>query len=137
MKVSGWFQIVIGSGILVAWVLLVASGGVPEISAGQRDIWFHIAAEATTGVVLIAAGVLLLRNSSQARVLSAFALGALFYTAVNSPGYYADRGDWAVVAVFLMVTLASGVLAASLLRPSAFPSEVPMFHEPESSEVSL
>jgi hypothetical protein len=136
MKVSGWFHIVIGSGILVAWVLLVAAGDVPEIAAGQRDIWFHIAAEAATGVVLIAAGVALLRNSSQARVLSALALGALFYTAVNSPGYYADRGDWAVAAMFLMVALASGMLAANLLRSTAF-SEVPMFHESESSEVSL
>jgi hypothetical protein len=109
VKLIAWFQLVMGAGLLGIWPVLLLAGEVPEVAAGQRDIWFHIAAEAIAGVLLLAAGwVLLRRDDAGARLLSAFALGALLYTGVNSAGYYAELGEW-----LTMVMLAGfGGLAA-------------------------
>lgn len=109
MKLIAWFQIVVGTGILMIWPVLIVAGEVPEIAAGQRDIWFHIVAEAIAGLLLLAAGWLLRRDRDvRARMVSAFALGALLYTGVNSAGYYAELGEWMPAAMLVAV----GVLAA-------------------------
>ena len=104
----GWFQVVVGAGILLLWPALIVAGEVPELEAGQRDIWFHIAAEVVTGVLLLVGGVLLLRRGDAgARMLSTFALGALLYTGINSAGYYAELGEWLPAGLLVAVSLAA------------------------------
>jgi hypothetical protein len=88
-----------------------------------RDIWFHLSAELVTAGLLVAAGIALLRRAPAGRQLAAVGSGALLYTALNSAGYYADLGEWAVVGMFL--GLAAGTAAAvarRLLRPPAAPA---------------
>jgi peptidoglycan/LPS O-acetylase OafA/YrhL len=113
----GWFQVVVGAGILLIWPVLVAAGEVPEIAAGQRDIWFHMTAEAVVGASLLAGGSMLLRRRSiGARIVSAFALGALLYTGINSAGHYADLGEWIPVALLLAVAAVAAWASTALLR---------------------
>jgi hypothetical protein len=135
VKLVAWFEIALGVGILGIWTALLATGEVPEIAAGQRDIWFHLAAEGATALLLVGAGYALLRALPRARLWSAFALGALLYTTVNSPGYYADRGDWAPVGMFVVMAAASVVAFAAVLRagvpaPAAGRPETPATREP-------
>ena len=47
--------------------------------------------------------------------VSALALGALLYTTVDSPGYYADRGDRTTVAMFAVLTAATAGMAIALV----------------------
>jgi hypothetical protein len=76
------------------------------------DIWFHVVAELAMAGLLVSAGAALLRQARGAALLSAFALGWLAYSAINSPGYYAETGDWAVVGMFgVIVAAAVGALA--------------------------
>ena len=104
----GWFQVVVGAGILLLWPALIVAGEVPELEAGQRDIWFHIAAEVVTGLLLLVGGGLLLRRGDAgARMLSTFALGALLYTGINSAGYYAELGEWLPAGLLVAVSLAA------------------------------
>jgi peptidoglycan/LPS O-acetylase OafA/YrhL len=127
VRTVSWFQIIIGIGIVAIWPMLLVAGEVPEVAAGQRDIWFHIAAEAVTGSLLIAAGTLTLRrHDERSRLLAAFALGALLYTAINSPGYYAELGQWAPVGMLLAVGLGA-VLAfvAVVIRAGDGASDAP------------
>jgi peptidoglycan/LPS O-acetylase OafA/YrhL len=114
MRRIAWFQMVVGSGMLLIWPALIATGEVPEIAAGQRDIWFHIAAEALAGLLLVLAGWSLLRRDAddRSRLLSAFALGALLYTGVNSAGHYADLGEWWPMALLVLV---GGLASSSFL----------------------
>ena len=116
----GWFQVVVGAGILLVWPALILAGEVPELQAGQRDIWFHIAAEVITGLLLVGAGALLLRRpDTGARMLSTFALGALLYTGINSAGYYAELGEWLPAALLVGVAvLAAGAFAVLLRTPT-------------------
>ena len=57
-------------------------------------LWPHWLAEYTTAILLLGAGVGLLVDTDWAPLLAALALGALFYTSVNSLGWalaVADR----------------------------------------------
>ena len=120
MAVAGWFQIGVGIAIVGLWSMLVATRQVPQIAEGKCDIWFHLVAELLTAVALIVGGVwLLVAGTTGARTLSAVALGALLYTAVNSPGYYADRGDWATVAMFGVLVAGTTAAAITLLLDAA------------------
>ena len=107
MKIVGWVQVIIGSAVAALWAVLLATGQVPEIDEGRIGIWFHLTAELMLAAVLVGAGLALLRRTARARLLTALALGALGYSAVNSPGWYAERGDWAMVAMFALVVCAT------------------------------
>lgn len=112
-----WFQLVIGVSILAFWTVFMSTGRVPEIEAGERAIWFHVAAELTTALLLVAAG---LRSTRQpARFLSALALGALLYTSINSPGYYVDLGEWPMVVMFGVLFAITAVAIVMLFRADA------------------
>ena len=104
-----------GVAIAGLWTVLL-TGQVPEFQQGRLDIWFHIGAELVMAGLLLAAGVALLRQSSRGRMLSALALalalGWLGYSALNSPGYYAQSGDWPIVAMFALV---AGAAAAAFV----------------------
>jgi hypothetical protein len=108
VRLLGWFQLLSGAAMIGLWTLLLATGQVPELEAGQRDILFHLLAELLAATALLVAGSAVLRRHERGTTLSAFALGALLYTSVNSSGYYAETGDWAAVGMF-------GVLAVCAL----------------------
>jgi hypothetical protein len=107
MRIVGWGQVIVGTAIAALWLLLLVTGQVPEVDEGRIGIWFHITAELLLATVLVGAGLALLRGSARARLLSALALGALGYSAVNSPGWYAERGEWAMVGLFALVVCAT------------------------------
>ena len=121
IRLVAGFLLVMGVGIAGLWAVLLAVGQVPEVADGRVDIWFHIAAELLTAGLLVAAGVALLRRSARARLLAALSLGALVYTAVNSPGYYAQSGDVAMVAMFAGVLLAAGAALLAVWRTEPMP----------------
>jgi hypothetical protein len=116
MRFVAWFQIIVGASIAALWLLLLLLGQVPEIDAGMRGIWFHLAAELTLAALLVSAGLSLLRKTRRGRLLAAMALGALGYSAVNSPGYYADSGDWGVVGMFIVIVFATVAAGTWLWR---------------------
>ena len=94
--------ILIGLGMLGFWAVAVATRRVPEIDSGGIEIWFHIAAEAVTGVVLIFGGIAVLIDgeSPLTVVLSSLGLGMLVYTLIVSPGYYVERRDAPLLWMF-------------------------------------
>jgi hypothetical protein len=111
MRVVGWFELLVGAAILGLWTVLLATGQVPEVAAGQTDIWFHLVAEGLLSVLLLAAGTAAIRGSDVAPLLSGLALGALVYSAVNSAGYYAESAEWAMVAMFAVIVLGTAACA--------------------------
>lgn len=100
MVLVAWIQVVLGVSIAGLWAALLVTGQVPEVEAGQTDIWFHIAAELATAAMLLLGGVSILRRYGRARPMAALALGMVAYSAIASAGYYAESGDWAFVVMF-------------------------------------
>lgn len=111
-----WF--LLGIGVLIAglWTVLLASGSVSELAAGDEEIRFHLVAEFGTALILITSGILALGGHLIGWQLAGVGLGALLYTTINSAGYYAERDEWAIVAMFVGLTTVSVVAATRWLR---------------------
>ena len=112
-----WYPIAVsalmGVALVGLWGTLVVRNAVPELAAGLPSIRFHIAAELLTAAALLAgAAWLVVADGAMARTFDAASLGAIAYSTVNSPGYYADRGNRTVVAMFgvLLILAVTAIL---------------------------
>jgi len=105
------FSIVVGIGMIVQWSLSYFSKQIPELETERIRVLFHIAAELVTAITLILGGVGLLGNWSCGVPLYLVATGMLFYTAIVSPGYFAQKGQWVWLVIFgvLIVMALAGV----------------------------
>jgi peptidoglycan/LPS O-acetylase OafA/YrhL len=119
VRLVGWFLSVVGVAIGTLWVVLLATGQVPEVTEGRADIWFHVAAELAAAALLAAAGVSLLRGRRRGRLLAGMAVGALGYTTINSAGYYAEAGDRVPVLLFGLLLVLTVLAAVRLTRHEA------------------
>lgn len=115
-RLAAWFQILVGIAVIGWWTVAAATNGIAELEQGRTDIVFHIAAEILMAWLLIAAGRLVIRRgmTSPTAVLSGLALGALMYSSINSPGYFAQQGAWWAVGIFAVIGAAAAVTARSL-----------------------
>ena len=105
MTFASIFAIAVGLGMIVQWTLSYVSKQIPELETEPIRIGFHIAAEMATALVLIVGGIGLLTQKPWAAILYPIAIGMLFYTAIVSPGYFAQRGTWIWVLIFAVLIL--------------------------------
>jgi len=78
----------------------------------------HIAAEFVTAVLLIVGGVALLKSWKYGINLFQVSMGMLIYTLIQSPGYFAEQGEFAFVVMFAIFLLIAGTLLVwSLKKP--------------------
>lgn len=112
MLYSALFSIEVGLVMIGQWTLLYVRNQIPEIGHEPIRIWFHIAAEVITALALIVSGIALLAGSAWASSLYLVSMGMLFYTAIVSPGYFAQQGDWKWLGIFAVLI---GLGIASLL----------------------
>jgi hypothetical protein len=107
MIFSAIFAIIVGVGMIGQWSLSYASKQIPELTSEPIRIWFHIAGEMVTAITLIVSGIGLLAVTPWAPSLFFISIGMLLYTAIVSPGYFAQKGQWIWVLIFgLVITLA-------------------------------
>ena len=107
MTLSAIFAIIVGAGMIGQWTLSFLTHQIPELQSEPIRIGFHIAGEMATALALITGGVGLLASLAWARVLFLVAMGMLFYTAIVSPGYFAQKGQWIWVVIFgIIIVLA-------------------------------
>lgn len=115
MTFAAIYAIVVGLGMIGQWAMSFATKQIPELETEPYRIWFHIVGEFITAAFLIAGGVGLLAGLSWARSLYLAAMGMLLYTAIVSPGYFAQKRQWPLVgmfAVILVLAVVSLVLVA-------------------------
>jgi len=99
------FAIVIGLAMLGLWVMLYLRKQIPELKTEPYRIGFHLAGEALTAAMLVIGGTGVLLGTSWGLWIYLIAMGMLFYTAIVSPGYYAQKGEWSMVIIFTIVTV--------------------------------
>ena len=105
MTLPAAFAIIVGVGMLAQWSVSYVTKQIPELESEPYRIWFHIAGEITTAVLLIAGGITLLLKWSLAPALYLVAMGMLIYTGIVSPGYFAQKGQWAWVLIFAVIVI--------------------------------
>ena len=99
------FALVVGAGMIGQWLFFLVTGQVPELKTEPLRIRFHLAAEFATALALLVAGGALLTGQSWGRWFYLLAVGMLLYTVIVSPGYFAEKGQWAFVAMFAVLFL--------------------------------
>jgi hypothetical protein len=105
MTFSAVFALIVGAGMIGQWLFFLATGRVPELKTEPLRIRFHLAAEFATAVVLVVGGLALLTGQTWGRWFYLLAVGMLLYTVIVSPGYFAEKGQWAFVGMFAVVLL--------------------------------
>lgn len=103
------FSIGAGASMPLFWLAAGARGRMAHFAEGRDDIWFHVAAEVVTGLVLLVAGVgmAVTDDAPWAKALSALGLGLLVYSLIQSPGHYVAKGDRRMAATFAGTWLAT------------------------------
>jgi peptidoglycan/LPS O-acetylase OafA/YrhL len=125
MRFAAWYAIVVGLLMLGQWALFITTGRVPELATARWEIGFHLAGEITTALALLVGGAGVLVKRPRLRQVLPVALGMLLYTVIVSPGYFAQRGEWTLVAVFAGLLLLALVSLGLLLRDAYLVSERP------------
>lgn len=112
MTIPGIFSIIVGAGMIGQWSVSYATRQIPELTT---EIWFHIAGEMAAAALLIISGVGLLAHTFWAPKLFLVSTGMLIYTAIVSPGYFAQKGQWIWVPIFgviITITVISIILVS-------------------------
>lgn len=116
MQFPAIFACVVGLGMMGQWGATAIRGQIPELKTEPIRIAFHLAAEFSTAIALLAGGLGLLFEAGWAVDLYLVASGMLLYTAIVSPGYFVQQGQkgWLVVfGVLILMDIFSIVLIAS------------------------
>jgi len=103
MKFPAWYGITVGILMITQWIVSIAAGGVPEFQTEPWRIGFHLAAEFSTAIILIAGGIAVLRSSGWGRTVLLIGLGMVIYSEIVSPGYFAQLGGWTMVGMFIVL----------------------------------
>ena len=116
MKFSAWYGISVGTLIILQWIFFVATGSVPEFQTSPWSIGFHMMAELLLANALIISGIATLRLKSWGEKVLLVALGMAIYSEINSPGYFAQLGQWALVAMFAILLLGAATAITMILK---------------------
>jgi hypothetical protein len=100
VRFAGLFALLAGLLMIGQWGFSLAAGRIPELQTAPLAIGFHLAAEILTALALILAGLAILKKLAWGRTLFLAAGGMLIYSLINSPGYFAQQGRWAMVGLF-------------------------------------
>jgi hypothetical protein len=103
MRFSSWYGIGVGTLIILQWIFFSATGSVPEFQTTPWAISFHMMAELLLALALLIGGMATLRLNPWGEKALLIALGMAIYSEINSPGYFAQLGQWRLVAMFAML----------------------------------
>lgn len=108
------YAIVVGVFMIGFWGFLVATGEA-ELRERPWDMRLHLTAEFATAVLLLVSGAGSFVGLPGISVLAPLALGMLLYTVINSPGFYAGKGNWPMVVMFAVLTVLTAAAIVALL----------------------
>lgn len=109
------FGIVVGLVMIGEWSVFYFSKQIPELETEPIRIGFHLVGELVTALCLLAGGIGLLAGAGWGSQILTVAIGMLLYTALVSPGYFAQKGEWkwlGIFAVIIVLGLASLLVIA-------------------------
>jgi len=116
MKFPAWYAIIVGFIMIAQWIFFLATGAVPEMQTEPWRIALHLAAEFITALMLIASGVATLKSAAWGKKVLLVGLGMVIYSEIVSPGYFAQLGQWTLVAMFAILLFGAVFGVMKLLK---------------------
>jgi hypothetical protein len=116
MKYSAWYGIIVGFFMVAQWIFSIGTGRVPEFKTTPWAISFHLAAEFSTALMLLVGGIAALKYKNWGNQVLLVGLGMVIYSEIVSPGYFAEQGQWAPVAMFAVLLLGAVLAVMILIR---------------------
>jgi hypothetical protein len=102
-KPLAYFAIAVGFMLFLVWTYILIKGAVPGYSHHPTETTFHLVVEYCTAIMLIISGLRVLLIKGQGEGMLLLSMGMLFYTLVNSTGYFIDRAGKDIVIVYLFL----------------------------------
>ena len=101
--IASFYAILVGVSMMGVWVLSYYSRNIPELATKPFEIYFHLAAELITALLLIIAGISLSKRKKWGSQLFLLSMGMLLYTLIQGPGYFLQRHELIFVVIFAIL----------------------------------
>jgi hypothetical protein len=116
MKFPSWYGIGVGALILLQWAFFLTTNSVPELRTTPWEIGAHMFAELSLALALIVGGIGMLRSMQWGGKILLIALGMAIYSEINSPGYFAQSGQWTLVGMFAVLLFGAALSITVLMK---------------------
>lgn len=97
------FALLVGIMLLIVWLYLLIIRGIPDFQAHPKESIFHLAVEFCTSFMLIISSLRVLFSDGHGEGMLLLAMGMLFYTLVNTTGYFMEKAGNLIWAINLIV----------------------------------
>lgn len=104
-KIYASIYLIIGIGIIGLWTMLLLTGQVPELETTPIAIRFHIVIEVLMALMSIFTAGLMYKQSVLYKQVMLLTNGMVFYSVVNSSGYYAENLNIPILVMFFVIVL--------------------------------
>jgi len=101
-RIIGGYTIFIGILVIAMWIMILNG---PAISEGKTELGFHLFSEFLMAIICIVSGLRLFVNKPGAKILNVCGLGMVIYSVLNTAGYYGEKGETAMLLVFIILTI--------------------------------
>jgi hypothetical protein len=116
MKFPAWYGISVGALIILQWIFFLTTGSVPQLQTARWEIGLHFSAELLLALALLSGGIATLQSMRWGEKVLLVALGMAIYSEINSPGYFAQLGQWALVMMFAVLLFGAVWSVMTLLK---------------------
>ena len=103
-RLIAFYSLFLGIAVLGMWGAILASSALPE---GPVELTFHLISETLMALAALASGILMLRGRRYGKMTGVVAHGMVIYSVLNAAGYYAERGERLLPALFILLMLGS------------------------------
>lgn len=101
----GFYSIFLGISVLCMWSFILLTEPIQE---GKNEMTFHLVSEFIMAVLCILSGLTLLKKRKKNLNIAAHAM--VIYSVLNAAGYYAERGDKAMIILFVILGIISSIV---------------------------
>ena len=115
-KMAGIFSSLVGSSVVILWVILLYTEQVPELATESVEIYFHITAELIMAILLIISGIGIIIGCSWSIRMFTFSSGFLVYSIINSSGYYIENENSLMLIIFSIILVINLILLIQTYR---------------------
>jgi len=113
--IASIYTIIIGITMLGMWFLLLFKREVPDLKTKPTQIFFHLAAEFLTAVVLIVGGIGFIISQPWGLAIFFIAIGMAIYSTINAAGFYGQLKDWPMFIILIAFSIFSLLIATLIL----------------------